>query len=165
MKTETVSSLSTGRWGWFNSGNPIFSQVKHTDPQRSRAPCSISSSYLLSSFGTFCLSLSFIFFVLQASRICPPKRHCLFLCFAPAENSHLSISVLKRELLIQLLLLNKQGHLGQCTVCFDHTAFLCVLQQIICVVFPGVVSLKALTMCFIPSGLKQNLVTILSNVN
>lgn len=111
------------------------------------------------------LSLSFIFFVLQASQICPPKRHRLFLCFAPAENSHLSISVLKRELLIQLLLLNKQGHLGQCTVCFDHTAFLCVLQQIICVVFPGVVSLKALTMCFIPSGLKQNLVAILSNVN
>lgn len=111
------------------------------------------------------LSLSFIFFVPQACQICPPKRHFLFLCFAPAENSHLSISVLKCELIIQLPFLSWQGHLGKCAICFDHTVFLCVLQQITCVVFSSVVFLKALTMCFIPSGLKQNLVAIHSNVN
>lgn len=72
------------------------------------------------------LSLSFIFFVLQASQICPPKRHCLFLCFAPAENSHLSISVLRHELLIQLLLLNRQGHPGQMDCLFwSYSIFMC----------------------------------------
>lgn len=79
------------------------------------------------------LSLSFIFFVLQASRICPPKRHRLFLCFAPAENSHLSISVLKRELLIQLLLLNRQGHLGQMYCLFwSYSIFMCSSADNMC---------------------------------
>lgn len=145
----------------------IVSQVKHTDPQRSGAPRSISSSYLLSSFCTLCLSKSLFHLLcpsgmsnLPSIETFPRLVFCSCWKFSPKH------SVLKCEPVIQLLFLNWQGHLGKCTPFFLVIQyFLCVLQQIICVVFSGAVFLTVLTMCFIPSGLKQNLVAILSNKN